>query len=1850
MNRPLNESALPIRRSGWNPDSGRPPPGQGVEGDCGDDVRDGEEEPRAAWCSYERVACIADRDAALDWQGASHLPQAHVNRVVHPSGREVAVTYDRQDDSPADAFNACTGEDRDAIDVCLSHFADTLRARPVEFRSDPRGRTFQRDDDELCWGIAHDRVERLTAEGAEVVTLTSDGLVDTTTRRGLPDDLALADAQREVVTRDVFERTGDEPGSVEVAPGVWRPRPFHERLQRTERAGVLQRTWRYDDLGRLRRTEAPEGAFVEYTNRDPAGRPRTILRPNAEVRVTYDDRFGLPLTREVWEGDQRLQASTTTYDALGRWTQHTTAGGARVDRSFLASDHDGQRVVETATPRAGQPHTRTRSFDKAGDLRHHTSGLEGHAVARLLDHAGRLRQVLDGGLLTRFHYDARGRLAERHLVADDHHLLYGYDDEARLSTVRAREGDGPETPVRQQTYDALDRVRTLIERGAHTWTRAYDVAGNLARTRAEDDDTTVERWLYDPRGRLREHTPPGGGPWGYTYDDADRLRTERRPDGAVTTYGYDDPRPWPTSRASDHLGFSEALEWDAIGRPRLRDRALQVGPDTLRQHATWAYPSAWQAVRTDADGGETRTTTRDTDGLGQLVREDRSGLVRDFTYDAHGNITRFGQPGLTRARASYDHLGRPLSLIDPAGVETTWTHAGLARTDVHHPDGTRSQTRRDALGRTTLLCEPGSASAAGAEACPDDARSATRLAYAGNRRTHTDPRGRQTVVDFDPAGRPARITTPGRGTTRISYSRGEEGLVVQIDDPVGRRTIDTTDGLGRAATHTVVGAPTGSFSVEWDGNDVTITRPGDDTVRQAYDTDGRLWQTTRGAQTTRLRYNGFGEISSVRDPAGLVTTIDYDRAGRPASILEPGLHLTSYGYRPDTNLLETLTRPDQLTETRLYDPAGRPAARILLRGPDLLRREHYGFDAAGRLGWSWASKSLDALPPLPAALCPDAATCFSYAQGRLASATGPGGRTTAWTYDAADQLQRLDVGPQSLVLTRDEAGRVATLKNGAHPPARFYYDAADRPTRTVDPADRVTESVWRPDDRLSIRRYGRLATPADDDADLEDVTEYAYRYDLRARADRITGPDGIVDLGWDTLDRPTTYVRDGELVSERLYDDAGRLDHITVAALRDPVTAELAYDDDGRLETLEVDGELRGRWTWNEAGLPTQARLDHTTACWRYHPDRSLASLAWYTGDDLDCDDLQAQDALHAWRQGPPDGRGRPRWLEQVADGRVRTDRLRYDDTDQLVAWHHLQAQDATFLDYDDTGRRTQLRVRPWTDAEAELPPEPPPGQLLEHTLYEADSAGHLEAVRDRTGGDDLPITTDPAGYLTGFGDPRFPTELPRDNRGRPADRTIDHQGFVHAHLRARTWRDLSGDLVSHSPEGGRVRHFLPALPGFQLVRDTHRQRWELALLRPDNSPVAVTDQHGAVLTSRLYAPFGQADERNAPRYTYPRSFVGYLPYSLPGAPTELLDAGHRLYAPAWGRFLGPDPEPVDPQDPRTADRFAYGFNDPIRFSDPDGRFPRADQRIDKLAMFLATPEGAEEWRANTARVVFYAGAVGQGAQGAVEVLAGVALLLTPEPTLATKVGGYAAILHGVDQYTAASASIQAGTSRRSLSSQGTERVALALGASARQAAGMGTVADIGPGLMLALPAVTHAAGAVHRATQGGVFGGVVDDAMAELQKGLAREMRGGRTGPAPTVIRSQGPAPKAVEPPPASGTYSELRKAGLKDGHHIVQDAAVRDLPGYSRSRAPAVQLDGPSTLRGSPHYRATQVQRQRGGGTYGAERRIAYKSMRKAGVSKEHARSLIEQADEFFRSLGVTPSTPTRIPGNRR
>ena len=93
-------------------------------------------------------------------------------------------------------------------------------------------------------------------------------------------------------------------------------------------------------------------------------------------------------------------------------------------------------------------------------------------------------------------------------------------------------------------------------------------------------------------------------------------------------------------------------------------------------------------------------------------------------------------------------------------------------------------------------------------------------------------------------------------------------------------------------------------------------------------------------------------------------------------------------------------------------------------------------------------------------------------------------------------------------------------------------------------------------------------------------------------------------------------------------------------------------------------------------------------------------------------------------------------------------------------------------------------------------------------------------------------------------------------------------------------------------------------------------------------------------------------------------------------------------------------------------------------------------------------------------------------AGGAIELIGAAALLLTPEPTMVTKVAGGALAVHGADTSSTALVQIVSGRTRTTLTSQAATAAAEALGAEP------GTAATVGMAIDIAVPLLAGFAGA----------------------------------------------------------------------------------------------------------------------------------------------------------------------------
>ncbi|ALG08388.1 hypothetical protein AOZ06_17045 [Kibdelosporangium phytohabitans] len=87
-------------------------------------------------------------------------------------------------------------------------------------------------------------------------------------------------------------------------------------------------------------------------------------------------------------------------------------------------------------------------------------------------------------------------------------------------------------------------------------------------------------------------------------------------------------------------------------------------------------------------------------------------------------------------------------------------------------------------------------------------------------------------------------------------------------------------------------------------------------------------------------------------------------------------------------------------------------------------------------------------------------------------------------------------------------------------------------------------------------------------------------------------------------------------------------------------------------------------------------------------------------------------------------------------------------------------------------------------------------------------------------------------------------------------------------------------------------------------------------------------------VTRRRTDPFGETRGAQATQWPGQKGFVG----GTIDADTGLTQLGQRAYDPSTGKFISADPE-IEYTEPQQMNAYAYANNNPVTFSDPDGRF-----------------------------------------------------------------------------------------------------------------------------------------------------------------------------------------------------------------------------------------------------------------------------------------------------------------------
>lgn len=602
------------------------------------------------------------------------------------------------------------------------------------------------------------------------------------------------------------------------------------RLETTAPDGTVSR-FAYNAMGaRISRTD-PTGV-TELRTHDPAGVALSVSDALGHGYTVEHDAFTRPVratdptgavTTMEWTAEGWMArrvgpdgaTETWDWDAEGNCTAHTGPTGAvtrfeytHFDRLAARVGADGARYefsydteLRLAQVRNPQHLTWTYTYDAAGNLCSETD-FDGRTVTYTFDPAGRLvsRTTPLGGRIDTA-YDACGRLTSK--TVEGHVTRYRYDAAGRLSRI-----DAPTSHV-------------LLER---------DILGRLL---AETVDGRTTHYSYDAAGRPTRRTTPTGAVSEYTYDTLGNRATVTCGGNTLSFTRDQGGRELTRVLSADEQRLTLTTDWDRAGR--LAGHALATPERTLRARS-YEYRSDGCLERvTDQLTGNSKTF--DLDPVGRPLRVSADNWSETYAYDIAGNQTdadwpdraRRGEARGTRSyegtrvraagalRCEYDTAGRTVlrQKHRPSRKPDNWRYAWDTEnrlTSCRTPDGTLWTYTYDPLGRRT-----------GKHRMSDDGQSvmhSVHFTWDGTRLVEQTDTATSTTLTWDYEGhRPLAQLERRTGLDTVPQSVIDARFFAIVTDLVGAPTelVDQEGQIAWQARTTAWGATT------WNRNATAFT-------------------------------------------------------------------------------------------------------------------------------------------------------------------------------------------------------------------------------------------------------------------------------------------------------------------------------------------------------------------------------------------------------------------------------------------------------------------------------------------------------------------------------------------------------------------------------------------------------------------------------------------------------------------------------------------------------------------------------------------------------------------------------------------------------------------------------------------------------------------------------------------------------------------------------------------------------------------------------------------------------------------------------------------------------------------
>ncbi len=433
-----------------------------------------------------------------------------------------------------------------------------------------------------------------------------------------------------------------------------------------------------------------------------------------------------------------------------------------------------------------------------------------------------------------------------------------------------------------------------------------------------------------------------------------------------------------------------------------------------------------------------------------------------------------------------------------------------------------------------------------------------------------------TQTSYDYFGHPVAIQTPdvqyGTVTTQISYSGlpTTSGLSTTVTDPDGKSKTETKDYLGRI------------IEVQEYGNNNAI-------------------------YTTLSTYNAAGNLLTVKDTNGNLTTITYDTLGRKTTMTDPDMGVWQYAYDNNGNMTQQIDAKTQYINFT-YDPLNRissktytttcdPTVTYIYDNPatnangigrlytvsnakattTYAKTTYNAYDATGKV--ASVSESINGAPSNSYTTL----TQYDYS-GKPIQMTYPDSYYVTYSYYPGSALLESVTGSDGTVYATNSnyqpTGKIGQITYGNNTVAQYTYDVwstkllgivATTPNSTTNPATQIINRGYQysmAGDMLTITDYVQGAKSGLPNNALQ----YQYTYDNLHRLTSESTTNGTYQP------QSTTYDPTGNILTNIFTNSTGNISlayqynntshvHAVSAITANGTQYNFTYDANGNMTT-----------------------------------------------------------------------------------------------------------------------------------------------------------------------------------------------------------------------------------------------------------------------------------------------------------------------------------------------------------------------------------------------------------------------------------------------------------------------------------------------------------------------------------------------------------------------------------------------------------------------------------------------------------------------------------------------------------